>query len=155
MYICFFVNVSIGCYFIDFYIYIYFLYILFYICIFLYLYIFKFSDIHNCIFSYFHTFSFFTFFIFFILIFLWFVWAIMHYCICDWTYVCDCMLMYVWHIYVLVYCPTYCGGCLMRSTGCLLNGPHLIPYARVYRVDVLWNIIYLHYINPLISKKLS
>ena len=41
------------------------------------------------------------------------------------------------YISVLVYCPTYCGGCLMRVRGCLLNGQHLIPWAIVYRVEVL------------------
>ena len=52
-------------------------------------------------------------------------------------YVCDYVLMYVLHVSVVVYCPTYCDGCLMRGRGCLLNGQHLIPWARIYRVDVL------------------
>ena len=48
---------------------------------------------------------------------------------------CDYMFMYVWCVSVPVYCPTYCG--LVRGRGCLLNGQHLITWARVYRVDVL------------------
>ena len=61
----------------------------------------------------------------------------MYYCIYDSMFVSDCMVMYVWYVSVLVYCPTYCRGCLMRGRGCLLNGRHLIPWARVYRIDVL------------------
>ena len=51
--------------------------------------------------------------------------------------VCDCVLIFVLYVSVFVYCPTYCGECLMRGRGYLLNGQHLIPWARVYRVDVL------------------
>ena len=49
----------------------------------------------------------------------------------------DYVLIFVLHISVSVYCPTYCGGCLMRGRGCLLSGQHLIPWASVYRVDIL------------------
>ena len=58
----------------------------------------------------------------------------MYYCTCDWMFVCDYVLIYVLHVSVLVYCPTYCGGCLMRGRGCLLKGQHLIAWARLYRV---------------------
>ena len=51
--------------------------------------------------------------------------------VCMHVFVCDYVLMYVLHVSVLVYCPTYCGGCLMRGRGCLLNGQHLISWARV------------------------
>ena len=61
----------------------------------------------------------------------------MYYCRCDSMSVCDCMLICVLYVSVLVYYPTYCGGCLMRDRGCLLNDQHLIPWARVYRVDVI------------------
>ena len=54
----------------------------------------------------------------------------MYYCICDCMYVCDYVLMYLLYVSALVYCPTYCCGCLMRGRGCLLNGQHLIPWAR-------------------------
>ena len=50
---------------------------------------------------------------------------------------CYCMLMYVWYDSMLEYWLTYCGGCFMRGRGCLLNGQHLLSWARVYRVDVL------------------
>ena len=50
---------------------------------------------------------------------------------------CYCMLMYVLYVSVLLYCPTYCDRCLMRDRGYLLNGQQLIPWARVYRLDVL------------------
>ena len=43
----------------------------------------------------------------------------------------------VWHVSVLVCCPTYYGSCFMRGRRCLLNGQHLIPWVRVYRVDIL------------------
>ena len=49
----------------------------------------------------------------------------------------DYVLMFVLYVSVFVYCPSYCGGCLMRGRGCVLNGQHLIPWARVYRVDIL------------------
>ena len=49
--------------------------------------------------------------------------------------------MYVLYVSVLAYCPTYFGSCLMRSKEGLLKGKHLIPWAWVYRVDVLWNIL--------------
>ena len=29
--------------------------------------------------------------------------------------VCDCMLMYVLNVSAPVYCPTYCGRCVMRD----------------------------------------
>ena len=61
---------------------------------------------------------------------------IMYYCTCDSIFVCDCMLMYACYVSVLLYCPTSCCGCLMRYRGFLLNGQHLIPWARVYR-DIL------------------
>ena len=93
------------------------------------------------LFSYFYTFLFFIFSIFVILIFLWFVWVIMNYCTCDWISVCGCMLMYEWYFYVLVYCPTYCRGCLTIGMGCLLNVQHLISWARVYTVDVFQGYI--------------
>ena len=62
----------------------------------------------------------------------------------------DYVLLYMWltvcvRLYVnvcivcfcaFVYFPTYCGGCLMRGKGYLLNGQHLIPWARVCRVDI-------------------
>ena len=62
---------------------------------------------------------------------------IMYYCTCDRMFVCAYVLMYVLYLSVLVYCPTYCSGCLMRGEGSLLNGQHLILWAGVYRVDVL------------------
>ena len=49
--------------------------------------------------------------------------------------------MYVWYVSVFLSCATYRGGCLMRGRGCLLNDQHLIPWARLYRVDALWNIL--------------
>ena len=49
--------------------------------------------------------------------------------------------MYVWYVSVFLSCATYCGGCLMRGRGCLLNDQHLIPWARLYRVDAMWNIL--------------
>ena len=53
-------------------------------------------------------------------------------------YYCTVLCVNICTICFCVYnCPTYCGGCLMRGKGCLLNGQHLIPWARVYRVDVL------------------
>ena len=58
-------------------------------------------------------------------------------CTCDSMSVCGCMLMYLWYFCMFVCCPTYCSGCLMKSRGWLLNGQHLIPWIRVYRVDVL------------------
>ena len=147
MFICVLVNVSVECYFTVFlYIFTFFthsfafftfIFFYMYTCIFPYLYIF--------IFSYFHTFSFFYFGAFFILIFVLFVLAVIMYCnTFDWMSLCDCMLMYVWYVSVLVYCPTYCGECLMRGRRCLLNGQHLIPWARVYTVEVLSNIVYFH-----------
>ena len=106
----------------------------FHICIFIS------SYYHNCIFSYFHAFLVFCIIYIFNLIFLWFVWVIMCPCTCEWMYVCNYLLIYVFYVSVLVCCPTYCGGCLMTGRGCLLNGRYLIPWARVYRIDVLWNI---------------
>ena len=40
-------------------------------------------------------------------------------CVC----VCGYVLMYVLHASVLVYCPTYCGRCLMRGRGMLNQWP--------------------------------
>ena len=108
-----------------------------YICIFLYLHIFIFSHFHTFL-GFFH--------IFYVFCFNFSVISV----ICESDYVlmymwlmsvCDCMLMYVLYVSVLVYCPTYCGGYLKRGRGCLLNGHYLIPWARVYRVDELWNIL--------------
>ena len=62
---------------------------------------------------------------------------IMYYCTCDRMSLCDYVLIFVLYVSVFIYCPTYCGGCLMRGRRCLLNGQHLIPWARVYRVDLL------------------
>ena len=128
------------------YIYFFFIHITFftflffymYICIFPYLYIFIFSYFHSCLFSYFHTFLFFYIFnIFFILIFLQFVPVIVYYCIYDWMSVCDCMFRYAWHVSVLVYCPTYCGGCLVRGRGCLLNGQTYLQSRRSLKYTLI------------------
>ena len=51
-------------------------------------------------------------------------------------FVCDYVLLFVLYVSVYVYCPTCCGRCLIKGRGCLLNGQHLIPWARVYGVDV-------------------
>ena len=80
-------------------------------------------------------------FLYFLFYFSMICWVIMCYCTCDWMSVCDCMSMYVWYVSMLAYFPTYCGEYLMRGRGCLLNGQHLIPWARVYRVGVIWNIL--------------
>ena len=48
----------------------------------------------------------------------------------------DFILVCALYVSVLVYCPTYCGGCLMRGKGCLLNGQQLIPGTIVCRVDL-------------------
>ena len=108
------------------------IFVYFYICIFLYFHIF----IHFCFF--FH--------IFYVFCFNFSVISVI--CVSDYVLmymwlmsVCDCMLMYVLYVSVLVYCPTYFGGYLKRARGCLLNGHYLIPWARVYRVDELWNIL--------------
>ena len=47
------------------------------------------------------------------------------------------MLMFVQYVSVHVYCHTNCGECLVRGSACLLNGQHLIPWARVCRVEML------------------
>ena len=118
------------------YIILYIFYTHFYVFLFLFLYILyilHISHFHNCVFSYCHIFMF-CFFILFILIFLWLVRVIMYYCKCDCISVCDRMLIYVSYVSVLVYCPTYCVGCLMRGRGSLRNGQDLIPDASVYRI---------------------
>ena len=111
-----------------------FIFVYFYICMFLYFHIFIIVYFQfSCIFA-------FIFFIFFILIFLWFVceWLCISVhvikCVCMWLYVnvckvslCACILSYLLF--------------LMRGKGCLLNDQHLISCARVYRVDILWNIL--------------
>ena len=125
----------------HFFIFVY-LHVCIYICIFIRIFIF----VYFCIFllSYLYIFIFSHVFAFYIFCIFYFNFSII--CVSYdvllymyWMFVCDYVLMYILHVSVLVYCPTYCGGCLMRGRGCLLNGQHLIPWARVYRVDVLWN----------------
>ena len=47
--------------------------------------------------------------------------------LCDWISVHDCILINVWYVSVLAYCPTYYGRCLMRGRGYLLDAQNLIP----------------------------
>ena len=133
-------NVSIGCYFIVFHIYIYllslhiilhFLHFYFSTCIFVYF--------HICMFLYFHAFLFFYIFYIFYLYFS--LICVSYYVLLYmyWMFVCDYVLMYVLHVSVLLYPPTYCGGCLMRGRRCLLIDQHLMSWARVYRIDLLWD----------------
>ena len=124
--------------------YIYILYILFYI-FHIHLFLHAYSYIPT--FAYFHIFIHFCFFLYFLFFCNLYEWL----CIAAHTIVdmSDYVLLCALHVSVLVYCPTYCGGCLVRGRGCLLNGQHRIPWARVYRVDLLWNIIEFHHINVL------
>ena len=125
----------------HFFIFVY-LHVCIYICIFIRIFIF----VYFCIFllSYLYIFIFSHAFAFYIFCIFYFNFSII--CVSYdvllymyWTFVCDYVLMYILHVSVLLYYPTYCGGCLMRGMGRLLNGQHLIPRVRVRRVDVLWN----------------
>ena len=69
----------------------------------------------------------------------------MYYCAFDGKSVCDCLLMYVWYVSVLVYCPTYCGGCLMRQ-GMLTQWPAPDPmgYNIQSRRTLKYTLVPLH-----------
>ena len=126
-------------------IYIFFTYIFFTYSFTFFTFIFFCMHIH--IFPHLHIFIHFCFFLYFLFFCNLYEWL----CIAAHTIVdmSDYVLLCALHVSVLVYCPTYCGGCLVRGRGCLLNGQHRIPWARVYRVDLLWNIIEFHHINVL------
>ena len=53
----------------------------------------------------------------------------------------DYECVYIWYVSVLVYFLTYCGERLIRARWYLLSVQDLIPWARVYKVHVLWNIL--------------
>ena len=137
------------------YIYIYFFFVLFYIShIYIFLHVYVYISIFVyfifsyfiIVFSYFHNSFFHTFLVFCILYF-------------NFSIICvsDYVLLYMWlNVCVWLYvnvCIACFGACVLSYLlsrlsherqgweGCLVNGQNLISWARVYRVDVLWNIL--------------